>query len=219
MHAQNLVKLGGGSRKVFESAKTAYIQHEYQWCLELTEALQHHPEDLNLSEINELQSLSLRKLASLQTSANGRNWYLTKSLEVRGLIEVKPNPFQKAQSILRLTLTNVFILLSVNFNYQVANEIDQFVLFHFNDTDEKFSVHIRNGIVDVQSQWPRHSLPGTINMIIEVKEAQIWKQVIARVKSPTSSVSNGEVMVKYVNGEVHSTGEYQLRNFLAMFTL
>ena len=219
VRALNLIELCGGSKKVLESAKAAYSQQKYQWCLELTETLHYHPEDLNISEIIELQALSLRKLASFQTSASGRNWYLTRSLEIQGLINIKPSTFRRAQSILRSPLTNAFVLLSVNFNYQAAEGVDQLVLFRFNETNEKFSVHIRNGIADVKSQWPQPPLLSEIDMIIEVKDATVWKQVLAGMKNPASAMSNGEIVVRDGNGEVHSTREPQLINFLAMFSL
>ncbi|CAF4577415.1 unnamed protein product, partial [Didymodactylos carnosus] len=148
--AQNLIRLGGGSKKVFEAAEAAYLEQKYQWCLELVEALYLYPEDLNMLEIIQLQVLSLQNLASLQTSANGRNWYLTSALEIQGLIDVRPAPKQSAQSILGSPLNNSFMLLPVNLDYKKANEVNQLVLFHFNDTNEKFSIHVRNAIADVQ---------------------------------------------------------------------
>ena len=215
--ARNLIRLGGGNKRVFESAKTACFEEKYQWCLELTEALQYHPDGLNISQINRLQVLSLRKLASFQTSANGRNWYLTKSLEIQGLVDVKPIPAQRAQLILRLPLINAFQLLAVSLNYQAASGIDQLVLFHFNDTNENLSVHIRNGIAEIQSQWPEYRSLATIPINVEVKESRIWKQLIARQKSPASAFSNREILVKHANDTIHSAAELQLNNFLTLF--
>ncbi|CAF1376936.1 unnamed protein product, partial [Didymodactylos carnosus] len=83
--AQNLIRLGGGSKRVFEASEAAYLEQKYQWSLELTEAPSLYPEDLNMSEIIQLQVLSLQNLASLQTSTNGRNWYLRKALKIQEL--------------------------------------------------------------------------------------------------------------------------------------
>jgi alkyl sulfatase BDS1-like metallo-beta-lactamase superfamily hydrolase len=117
--------------------------------LELTEALNLYPGDVNIQEIIQLQVLALQKLASLQMSANGRNWYLTKSLEIQGLIDIKLSPKEAVQSILKSSLNNLFMLLPVNLDYKKAYGINQLILFDFNDPNEKFSIHIRNGIADV----------------------------------------------------------------------
>ncbi|CAF2529773.1 unnamed protein product [Rotaria sp. Silwood2] len=218
VRAQNLIQLGGGSKKVLESAQTAYLEQKYQWCLELTEALNIYPEDLNKSEIIQLQVSTLQKLASLQTSANGRNWYLTKSLEIQGLIEIKPSPTQVAQTILKAPLKNIFMLLPVNLNYHKANDVNQLILFHFQDTNEKFSIHIRNGIADVKFQWPENIQSNAIDIIIEMAKEEIWREVIARIKNPLAVLSNDEIILKDGNGEINPELTVPFLTFLSMFT-
>ncbi|CAF3665974.1 unnamed protein product [Rotaria socialis] len=218
IRAQNLIRLGGGSIKVFESAQTAYSEEKYQWCLELTEALNLHPEDLNKSEIIQLQVLALQKLASFQTSANGRNWYLTKSLEIQGLIEIQPSPKQVSQTIMNAPLKSLFMFLSINLNYQKASEFNQLFLFHFQDTNAKFSIHIRNGIADVKYQWPENIQSKSIDVIVEVTKEEIWKQVIARIKGPIESVSDEEIILKDGSGEINQELIVPFLIFLTMFT-
>lgn len=217
IRAQNLIKLGGGAKKVFESAQIAYSEEKYQWALELTEALCLHPEELNISEINKFQSLILEKLASFETSVNSRNWYLTKSLEVQGLIDVKPSSEQRSQAILKSPLKNCFRLLSVNLNYKKVDQINHLVLFHFNDTDKKFSVHIRNGIADVKYQWPENIHPDNIHLIIELKTEQIWKEIIVRLKSPMQALEDEQIILKDGNGEINLERIIQFIEFLVIF--
>ncbi|CAF1025624.1 unnamed protein product [Didymodactylos carnosus] len=139
--------------------------------------------------------------ASLQTSANGRNWYLTKALEIQGLVDVRPAPKQSAQSILGSPLDNSSMLLPLNLDYKKAHEVNQLVLFHFNDTNEKFSIHIRNAIVDVQYKWPRNFQSNNANdMIVEVNKEQTWKQVITRVKSLNLAHSKLKTKLKPFKG-------------------
>lgn len=73
IRAENLIKLGGGSEKVFAEAQKAFQREKYQWPLELTEALIVVPENLEHSQIQQLQFLTLQKLASRKISSNGRN--------------------------------------------------------------------------------------------------------------------------------------------------
>jgi alkyl sulfatase BDS1-like metallo-beta-lactamase superfamily hydrolase len=217
IHARNIIQLGGGSRKVYRSARLSCSEQQYQWCLELTEALNLYPEDVNIQEIIQLQVFALQKLASLQMSANGRNWYLTKSLEIQGLIDIKPSPKEAVQSILKSTLNNLFMLLPVNLDYKKVQGINQLILFYFNDENEKFSIHIRNGIADVQQQSSHNFQSINIDMIIEVSKAEIWKQVMAHLKSPASAIENGDIVIKYGNGQINLSGETQLLEFLYMF--
>jgi hypothetical protein len=54
-------------------------------------------------------------------------------------------------------------------------------------------------------------------MIIEVSKAEIWKQVMAYLKSPASAIENGDIVIKYGNGQINLSGETQLLEFLYMF--
>jgi alkyl sulfatase BDS1-like metallo-beta-lactamase superfamily hydrolase len=217
IRAENLIKLGGGSEKVFENAEKAFQEEKYQWVLELTEALNLYPENLNLSQINQLQYLTLQKLASYEISANGRNWYLTKSLEIQGLIQIKPSQSQITETILKASLKNCFILLSVNFNYTKAEGKNHLILFHFNDTNEKFSVHIRNGIVDVNFYWPKNIQSENIYLIVQVKTELIWKEIIARLKTPMQALEDEDIIIKDGNEQIYPEGILKFIEFLLMF--
>lgn len=217
IHAENLIKLGGGSEKVFEQAKICYDEEKYQWVLELTEALILFPENLNLLQIKQLQCLTLQKLASKQISANGRNWYLTKSLEIQDLIHIKPSEKQRTQAILSVPLKNSFLLLSINFNYKKAEGKNQLILFYFIDTKQKFSVHIRNGIVDIQCFSSKNNSKYNIDFIIEIKNEFIWKQIIARLKTPMELIDNEDIIIKNQNDEFYPEGILQFLEFLIMF--
>ena len=218
VRAENLIRLGGGSKQVYAKAQAAYMEGKYQWCLELTEALALQPEDVLVSDINQLQVLSLQKLASTQTSPNGRNWYLTKSLEIQGTIDIKPSPTQVAQTVLKSPLRNIFMLLPINLDYTKANEVNQLALFHFQDTNEKFSIHVRNGIADVKYQWPEIIPPDNNYIMIEVSKEEVWKQMVGRVKTAMAILSNDEILVKDKNGDITEAVVVQFLQFLSMFS-
>ncbi|CAF1209304.1 unnamed protein product [Didymodactylos carnosus] len=218
VRAQNLIRLGGGNEKVFEMAKIAYSEQKYQWCLELTEALTLYPEDANVSDIIQLQVLSLQNLASVQTSAPARNWYLTKSLEIQGLMDVKPVAERRVQSILKSALNSSLMLLPVSLDNKKANGVNQLILFHVNDTDEHFSIHVRNEIADIKWKWPENIHSNDVDMIVEVNKEETWKQLIAGVKSPILAHLNGEIITKTGDEQTNSTGGIKLKTFLDMFS-
>lgn len=217
VRAENLIRLGGGSKKVFESAQTAYSEEKYQWCLELTEALSLHSEDVDKSEIIQLQVSALRKLAASQTSANGRNWYLTKALEIQGLVDTKPSPNLRSQIILTNPMKKLFMALPVNLNYQKADEMNLLVLFHFHDTNAKFSLHIRNCIADLKDQWPEDTKSKSIDFIIEMKKEEAWKKVLARINSPLELLESEEIILKNSDDEVNQELIVPFLTFLSMF--
>ena len=215
--AKNLIDLGGGSDKVFEEVIKAFQQEKYQWVLELTEALTLHPGNVNLEEIKQIHSSALIQLASKEISANGRNWYLTKSYEIQNLIQIRPSQQQTVESILTSSLKNCFMLLSIHFNYQKALNIHHLILFHFIETNEKYSVEIRNGIVDVHDDWSDHLSSQNIQMIIEVQNELVWKQIIAKLITPMEALENQSIIVKDQNQQVDPEKILSFIEFLLMF--
>ncbi|CAF3918179.1 unnamed protein product [Adineta steineri] len=215
IRSENLIQLGGGAKQVFEKAQLAFKEEKYQWALELIEALTLFHEDLNLEELNKFHSLILEKLASLEISANGRNWYLTKSLEVKGLIQIKPSEKQTIETVFKSSIKNCLKFLSVNFNYQKAEEQNLLIFFHFNDTNEKYSIEIRNSIVDMQDDWNDKMLP---NLIIEIKTENIWKQILSRSKTPMEALDNEDICIKNQQGEDYPEGILEFIQFLLLFT-
>ncbi|CAF4195314.1 unnamed protein product, partial [Adineta steineri] len=153
--------------------------------------------------------------ASLEISANGRNWYLTKSLEVKGLIQIKPSEKQTIETVFKSSIKNCLKFLSVNFNYQKAKEQNLLIFFHFNDTNEKYTIEIRNSVVDMQDDWNDKMLP---NLIIEIKTENIWKQILSRSKTPMEALDNEDICIKNQQGEGYPEGILEFIQFLLLFT-
>lgn len=216
--AKNLIELGGGSEQVLEKVIKAAEQGKYQWVLELTEALILHPENVNLQQVKEIHSSALVQLASKEISANGRNWYLTKSYEILNLMQIHPSQQQTVESILSASLKQCFALLAIYFNYQKAENIHQLILFHFIETNEKYSVEIRNGIVDVQESWSENLSSQDIQMIIEVKNGLVWKQIIAKIITPMEALENQSIIVKDQNQQADPEKILPFIEFLLMFS-
>lgn len=217
IRAKKLIRLAGGAEQVWIQAETAFAEEEYQWCLELTEALTLCPEQVSKAEIIRLQSLTLNKLASSERSATSRNWYLTQSLEIQGSLDLKPSVKQIQQTIRGTSIRNTLKFLAVRFNYQTAQGIDQLVLFEFLDTEVKVSLHLRNGIVDFQEYWPEEIPQDQTSMIFQVKSEEIWKKILCRELSPIDALENSDVIVQQSNGESHPEGALLFIQFLLFF--
>jgi alkyl sulfatase BDS1-like metallo-beta-lactamase superfamily hydrolase len=172
---------------------------------------------VDITQINQLESSTLQKLAPREVSANGRNWYLTKSLEVQGLIEVKPSQAQITETILSSSIRRCFMLMSVNLNYKAAEGKNQLVLFHFVDINGKFAVEIRNGIVEVNFNWPEKIDSLNVELIVQIKTELIWKQIIAKLKTPMQALDDEDIIIKDKNEQDNPEGILQFLEFLLMF--
>ena len=80
-HADKTVALMGGREAVWNAAKAALDDGEYQWCLELCDLLTAHEGESPSVCLQKADALE--KIAEYETSANGRHYYLTCSHELR----------------------------------------------------------------------------------------------------------------------------------------
>jgi len=71
----------GGREAVWNAAKAALDDGEYQWCLELCDLLTDHEGESPSVCLQKADALE--KIAEYETSANGRHYYLTCSHELR----------------------------------------------------------------------------------------------------------------------------------------
>ena len=86
---------------LFRSVRQAVEDGKYQLGLKLTDILsdsQGHGSESLGSDMRELRSRCLQKLASREVSAPGMNWYLTEDMVMKGL-EIKPSNESKVSRI------------------------------------------------------------------------------------------------------------------------
>lgn len=84
--SRKLIPMMGGAQKVLASAKEAFGKGEYQFCLELCDMLgaQEGGKDLVLDkEARLLSADAMEALSKLETSANGRHYYIACAKEIR----------------------------------------------------------------------------------------------------------------------------------------
>jgi alkyl sulfatase BDS1-like metallo-beta-lactamase superfamily hydrolase len=184
--ADRMCRLAGGIESLRHHAKVAAKEHDHQWLLTLTDhLLQLTPDD---QEARELRIDALKALGAQQTSANGRNYYLTQALELEGFalpIEAQ-RPKDLVHSIPMLTL---FRAMSVALDAPRALDIDQCIGFHFPDTDEHFTLHVRKGVAEIQPHFP--DTPG----ITVTTPSTVWKELLAGLRNPVATFASGDIDV------------------------
>jgi len=184
--ARRYEKLAGGMESLKANTKQAFEQEDMQWVLEMTDhILALEPED---ETFKEMRRKALIFLGEKQTSANGRNYYLTSALELGGFeipILRNANP-ELVQSI---AMDFFFRSLSVNLAAERCLELDQCVGFRFPDSQEAYTVHIRKGVAEIQSHFPEKP-DVSITM-----DSYIWKEMLAGLRKPGPAFAKGQIKV------------------------
>ena len=182
----------GGRDPVFNAAESAFFDQDPQWAAELATLLiriNHDDWDARY-----LKAAALRQLGYKETSSSTKGFYLGGALELEG----KVNPID-VQNRLKKSLFNVERLSSAlvldNLRYQVnpnrAAGKTVSIAYQFTDTQETFSLLMRNGILEIQ---PR--IAPNIDALLVMSRA-----FVNRIWSGSASYESG-----LASGDIKLTG-------------
>lgn len=73
----------GGSENILKEINEAFGRKEYQWCLELCDLLIDGEKEIK--EAYAQKSKALIEISKLETSANGRHYYITYAHEIKNI--------------------------------------------------------------------------------------------------------------------------------------
>jgi alkyl sulfatase BDS1-like metallo-beta-lactamase superfamily hydrolase len=150
----------GGLNATLDEIKRSLDNKEYSWAAELsTYTIYAFPE---IKEAKLLKADALRKLGLENPTSGGRNWYLTQANILDGKIN--------SSALQRLPNTNVvdqiFSTLSIDdllfnmlFKLDPAKNPDEDMILgiYLNDTEEGFTLEIRNDVVQYEDSFPKKS--------------------------------------------------------------
>jgi alkyl sulfatase BDS1-like metallo-beta-lactamase superfamily hydrolase len=185
-HAEEFAELAGGQTKLLERAQEAVAGGKYQWALELLDQL--FLLDPSKQEVRSLKSQALTALAGEQISANARNYYLTQALEVNGTLQLEPVKPNKA-ILDNIALQSIFDAMPVRLDPVKSADTNTVVGFRFPDIGEAFTVHVRQGVAEVESQFP--DKPD----IVVTANSSVCKEIVAGLQNPVGAFANGDVQV------------------------
>jgi len=194
--AQKISALAGGQDQLMEKAKVALDNQEYQWSLELLDYLKRLSPDDN--EIDKMRQKSLTALGDMQSNPNARNYYLSQALETAA----NTPDIQGTQSLSMIhgiPLAAMFSSLSVALVPEKSVNYNKKAVFHFTDTDEYWSVHIRRGVADIQ--------PFELDdpeLTISTK-SHIWKEIVAKARNSKIAIAKGDLKIE---GGARAFGEF-----------
>ncbi|HYC00128.1 MAG TPA: alkyl sulfatase dimerization domain-containing protein [Candidatus Limnocylindrales bacterium] len=201
--ARRVAALAGGSDALRNAARAALDGGDVRWALELADHL------LALGELTaearQLRAAALRSLASQETSANGRNYYLTQALEAEEKVVVgQPDPATMPQELLDVLPVEGFLrAMTVRFDPEKTLQTTTRVGFRFTDTGGEYGLSLRNGVAEF-----RASLPPDADMTVTT-HSQIWKEIVTRKRNATAAFVTGDVSV--------DRNRLELAKFLLLF--
>ena len=178
--AKELVYLGGGPKLLLEKATSAFDAKKFQWSLQLCDAL---IETNNLlKEAKSLKIRCLRKLAEGETSANGRNYYLTSAMvtedgSIPALTVAHPAVKQRIQIA---SLQDIFATLTLMLDAEKTFDVTESVYFNFTDVDEHFVLKLRRGVLEVLEGKPEDE------EIFDLKvttSSALWREILFKDRS------------------------------------
>lgn len=199
--AEKMVALAGGKDQLLSNAQKALEQKEYQWALELTDyLLRLSSEDKTFKEI---RYQSLLGLGEVQSNPNARSYYLSQALELKGQ-NMEAIITKTPELVHSIPLGTLFDLLAVNIVPEKSINYNKKAVFYFTDTNEKWTVHIRHGVAEIQTFAMDNP-----DLTIETTSI-IWKEVVAKLRQPLVAMATGNLNI---NG-----GAGNFKEFMGMFS-
>ena len=150
--ASRYIKLMGGRDAVFTAAEKAFFDKDYQWASELTALLVRV--DKQDMPARQLKAAALRAIGYATANTNWRGFYLTSALELEG----KVDPGKVLARLRKVSFTPAEMTTAQLFNTQrfyvdaeAIKDTQLKVGFNFTDTNEQFTLELRNSILDIHS--------------------------------------------------------------------
>lgn len=190
VRAQKLHALLGG--RVLQAAIEALERKDYQWSLELASYAEVVE---SAGPARRVQAASLRSLASFETSAPARNWYITAAKEaeekagepVSVLRHLRVSKMQRDQCILNFkSALDAFSFVPTRMTAEAGLEVEARVLFTFSDTGETACLHFRRGIAYTMAHCEK--TPADIHVRTQTST---WKAMLTNQLRPIVAVVTG----------------------------
>jgi alkyl sulfatase BDS1-like metallo-beta-lactamase superfamily hydrolase len=158
----------------------------------------------DLEEAKLLEARAFELLAAEQRSANGRHYYLSRALELRGEIEIEQGDLNVSEDLLRsFPVGNVMRAMSVNLDPEKSLDADTVVGFRFPDVGEAFTIHVRRGVAEVSPVFPEEP-----DIAVTV-DSLVWKEILIGKRNPLTAFASDDVAIE--------GGTVALVGFLRMF--
>lgn len=213
--AQRLIEGFGGPDAVREQARAALEADDVRWAIELASWLVHSDVDAHgrmdagTSDDRRLLASALRSVAQRTTSANLRNWSLTRALELEDAIDLarlRVHRFNRAE--VAASPPDVYVrALRVLLDPERAAGLDEHVRFEFAD-GTNVGLHIRRGVA-----VPTDGAGADNSIRLDI---DTWAQVLANKLSLDDAVTSRAVVLSGDGARIRTAiACFDLRSFEA----
>jgi alkyl sulfatase BDS1-like metallo-beta-lactamase superfamily hydrolase len=187
--AEHVARLAGGADALAGKLDEAVAAQDWQWVLQLSDyLLRVRPDDAKARDAR-IRALTARGEA--EANPNARHYYLMSAIELKEGRRLPDQAARPTPEMLRqMPLSAFFTGMSVNLDAQASAELNQKVGFEFTDNGEAWTLEVRRGVAELQ---PR--LAADLDLHVKV-EAQAFKEMAARLRTPAVSLARDFEMVK-----------------------
>jgi alkyl sulfatase BDS1-like metallo-beta-lactamase superfamily hydrolase len=186
--ARRYISLMGGRDTVFTAAEAAFFDQDYQWASELSALLVRvNKEDL---PARQLKGAALRAIGYATENTNWRGFYLSSALELEGTIKPAKVVQQLRKSAFKpqhMTTAQLFNNMRFYIDAESIEDTHLKIGFNFSDTEEQFTLEIRNSILDVHSALDSNA-DATLTMKRETLDSILTKEL-----SYAEAISEGNI--------------------------
>jgi alkyl sulfatase BDS1-like metallo-beta-lactamase superfamily hydrolase len=184
--AEKMAELAGGMKKLKNKCLIALKAKEYQWVLDLSgHILRLDPEG---QSIKNARMEALTRMGEAESNPNARHYYLTEAKELGGL-DVKRSFVISSESIKGIPVMTYFNIMGVSLNESKSMGVNKIMQFNLTDEAKTVSVHIRNGVAEIQ-QFAIDNPD-----VIVTTTGQAWKEIVSKIKDPVAAAKAGEIKI------------------------
>jgi len=207
--AERYVELMGGRDAVVKAAKKAVNDGEYTWAAEiLTNVIRIDNNDM---EARNLKAEAYRQFAYTLTNVNWRNWSLTAAAELEGKVDMTGGfAFTSSDVIRAFTTDKLLEMITTRIDPEKSIDVNLTMGFKFNDTNERYALEIRRGVVQFHTNIPDNA---SITMVTDrdhmnrmlVGDTPITGEMVAAIEGgdPAPMVA---IMAAIDSGEIRLEG-------------
>ena len=186
--AKRILQLVGDRNALIAHINTALLNKDYQWAAELSDiGLSNFPNDKQLSL---LFSEALEYLSLEETNPIARNYYLSEAFELSNKIIPNLEYVVSAEQAKNIPLQSFFDAMGPRLNPEKAKGKLIKIGFNIVDTNETFSVVIRNQIAEIS-----HNYDKSYDAIITI-DSMTWKGIMLKTENPAKAFASGKLKVE-----------------------
>ena len=207
--AKRYVELMGGRDAVIKAAKKAIKDKEYTWAAEiLTNVIR---VDNNDMQARKLKAEAYRQFAYTLVNVNWRNWTLTAAAELEGEVDMSGGfEFTSSDVIRAFTTDKLIEMLTTRIDPDKSIDVNMTLGFKFEDTDERYALEIRRGIVQFHNKLPENT-----DVIMVTKRSYLNKMLVGDIPitgEMLTAIESGDPAPRVAIIAAIDSGEIKIEN-------